>query len=363
MDAGRLLPQRFAHELEAQYAIPLNRIIRTEQRALRQISVSLLPAESPDARISEARELAGRILKRVDVRTSSGEGAFPPLSLTPCLSFRASEPERPTQSDPWNTMLTAFQEQEFQSGFMSFAKRLMKTNETSRRENGARPKILINDPCRDGVLHLLGRLAHNAALPLTLAKMDGEWIFCGDSGSAPAFQCHHVTVPESILRDMDVLIPPRRVLPGETPEHWPRLFGDWPVKLWGADLTRSTCPPALSHILRSGKEIENGMNREEERIGLVSRGGAFFGQELSRLRTLLERKREWEKRTGFSLHCFIYDNYDVRYTLLFQAMSDGIGADASLTQWWEQKELSFSPPFTEAAISALSRAKDAGDAG
>ncbi|MDR2180794.1 MAG: dynamin family protein [Synergistaceae bacterium] len=250
-------------------------------------------------------------------------------------------------------LLAAFHEQDIQSRFLKLdALRLNR-------------RVVLLGLRRHDSLRLLSRLAHDAASTDALRTQDGreigerDWLFCGST--PPALPHVRIDTPDTLLRDLDVLVAPDDALCDSegifpVPVDWGDIFAEWlpvihldiaRVDSGLSDLARAPYVKALSHV---------------DLWVAASGQGALFNGRLPDLLTdvpqrleLFLRNRDCRGRAEW----FVYENYDARYT---DFMSWGrelqSGDDALLRKWIESGhdfELPFSKPRLKFALEAARR--------
>jgi GTPase SAR1 family protein len=269
-------------------------------------------------------------------------------------------------------LLTTFREQDIQSRFLR-----LDALRDSRR-------VVLLGLRRHDSLRLLSRLAHDAAFSDSLRAEDGreigerDWIFCGST--PPALPHVHVPAPDTLLRELEVLVAPSdTLLCGEEPEggpsiDWNDLFAEWlpvihldiaRVDSGLSDLARAPYVRALPHarhwIAASGQ-------------------GALFNARLSDLLTDVPDRVDlfsWRRDCKGRAEWFVYENYDARYTdfmlwgrkaieqsreqameqLMEQSNMNGRFGDSLLRKWTESG-YDFTFPFSEDRMRlALERAR------
>ncbi len=221
----------------------------------------------------------------------------------------------------------------------------------------ARRKLIFTGLRRRDSLALLSRLAHDISWTQTPTDRegrvigDGDWIFCGRT--PPALPHVRITPPDSILRELDIIITPDVQYCSQLSSHdWEGLFSEWlPVvhldiarpDLGLPELERAPYSHALAGV---------------SRWVAASGQGAMFNARLSDLASAVPEGldkfislRRWRGVADW----FIYENYDSRYTdflLLGQQIDENSGMDdiAALISLWTESGLDFRPPFTERVL-------------
>jgi PAS domain-containing protein/GTP-binding protein EngB required for normal cell division len=234
-------------------------------------------------------------------------------------------------------LLAVFHEQDIQSRFL----RLDALRFTQR--------VVLLGLRRHDSLRLLSRLAHDAALTDSLRTQDGrkigeqDWLFCGST--PPALPHVRIDTPDTLLRDLEVLVAPDDGLCDLLHVDWGDLFAEWlPVVHLDAarvdsglsDLARAPYAKALAHV----------------NLWVAASGqGALFNGRLSDLLTdvpqrvdLFARNRDYRGHVEW----FVYENYDARYTdfMLWGRWLDLKSGDEALLQEWTEKGHDFKFPFS-----------------
>ncbi|MDR1977629.1 MAG: dynamin family protein [Synergistaceae bacterium] len=238
-------------------------------------------------------------------------------------------------------LLATFHEQDIQSRFLKLdALRLNR-------------RVVLLGLRRHDSLRLLSRLAHDAALTDSLRTRDGreigerDWLFCGST--PPALPHVRVDTPDTLLRDLEVLVAPDDGLcdsEGDLRIDWGDLFAEWlpvihldiaRIDSGLSDLARAPYAKALSHV---GLWVA------------ASGQGALFNGRLSDLLTdvpervdLFARNRDCRGRVEW----FVYENYDARYTdfMLWGSCSGPETGDEGLLRKWIAGGHDFNPPFSK----------------
>jgi hypothetical protein len=235
-------------------------------------------------------------------------------------------------------LLAAFHEQDIQSRFL----RLDALRSTRR--------VVLLGLRRHDSLRLLSRLAHDAALTDSLRTRDGreigerDWLFCGST--PPALPHVRIDTPDTLLRDLEVLVAPDDGLCEEPHrEDWGDMFAEWlpvihldiaRIDSGLSDLARAPYAKALAHV----------------NLWIAASGqGALFNGRLSDLLTdvpqrvdLFARNRDHRGHAEW----FVYENYDARYT---DFMSWGLrlnlkSGDETLLREWTERGHDFKFPFS-----------------
>jgi hypothetical protein len=260
-------------------------------------------------------------------------------------------------------LLTTFREQDIQSRFLRL----------DALQNGRR--VVLLGLRRHDSLRLLSRLAHDIAFSDSL-RGDGEeideraWLFCGST--PPALPHVRVAAPDSLLRELEILVAPGDALcaedflrrEGSRPIDWNDLFAEWlpvvhldiaRVDSGLSDLARAPYIRALPHA---------------RRWVAASGQGALFNARLSDLLTdVPDRMDLFARRRDFKgcAEWFVYENYDARYTdfmLWGREPENGReeellpNARGALLRKWTENGHDFAFPFSEFRMRlALTQAK------
>ena len=239
-------------------------------------------------------------------------------------------------------LLASLQEQNIQSRFMNL--------EALRQ----RKRVVFLGLRRHDSLRLLSRLVHDAAFFDLMKTEEGhdiderDWIFRGSI--PPALPHVRVNLPDTLLRETDILIAPSDNLCAagldDFPVDWNDIFAEWlpvvhidiaRIDSGLSDLARAPYASALAHsahwVAASGQ-------------------GALFNARLGDLLTdVPERLGAFAARRGYvgCIDWFVYENYDARYTdfmLWGQNMNWGTDGDNFLNKW-QSGGHDFKFPFSE----------------
>jgi len=236
-------------------------------------------------------------------------------------------------------LLASLKEQDIQSRFMGLE---------ALRE---RKRIVFLGLRRHDSLRLLSRLVHDAAFFDLMKTEEGhdiderDWIFRGSI--PPALSHVRVNLPDTLLRETDILIAPCDNLCADGfSVDWNDIFAEWlpivhidiaRIDSGLSDLARAPYASALAH---AGHWVA------------ASGQGALFNARLADLLTdVPERLRSFVARRGYTgrAEWFVYENYDARYTdfmLWGQDMNWDSGDDSFLNKW-QSGGRDFKFPFSE----------------
>ncbi len=233
-------------------------------------------------------------------------------------------------------LLAAFHEQNIQSRFLAL----------EALQN--RSCIVLLGLRRHDSVRFLSRLAHDASLVNSLRTTDDreiddwEWILCGSTPMA--MPCARVAVPEALLGKTEFLIAPGDVLCGDAPvADWNGLFAEW-LPVVHLDIAR--IDSGLSDLSRA--PYADALSRLDRWI-VASGQGALFNSRLADLLTDVPDRLDdflsnrYDKK---QVDCFVYENYDARYTD-FMSWGRRGGDEASLIAKWIAEGHDFAPPFSE----------------
>lgn len=240
----------------------------------------------------------------------------------------------------FETLLAAFREQGIQKRFLE-----LKSVQKSRRV------VLLGLRRHDGIA-LLSRLAHNifwgdAGFAENRDGNEAAWLFCGTT--PPTIPHVAYTPPDTVLRELEVLVAPDDIFCSNEGLDWHDLFAEW-VPVVHLDLAR--IDSGLSDLARA--PYFSALRWVDQWV-LASGQGALFNGRLADLITDVPDR--WEHFSVFNGYknrpeWFIYENYDVRYSdFLFwgREVIEGLGEDLFFEKWLSQG-YDFSAPFSEHRI-------------
>jgi hypothetical protein len=240
-------------------------------------------------------------------------------------------------------LVISFQERNMQSRFIGL--------EALRQ----RKRIILLGLRRHDSLRLLSRLVHDATFFDSMKTDEGldiderDWIFRGSI--PPALPHVRVNLPDTLLRELDVLVAPSDSLCASDDSFsvdWNDIFAEWlPVVHLDiaridsglSDLARAPYAGALAHV---------------DNWVAASGQGALFNARLTDLLTdvperlgLFSTRRNYKGRIDW----FVYENYDARYTdfmLWGQDMDwNSNSDDGGLLSKWLSSGHDFKFPFSE----------------
>ena len=311
------------------------------RRAVTDISVSRSAVRQALRGIKEAERGIGNVTASLSLPETDAEE-----SHLDNLSFKTEdlggEPQpQEEERGVFAPLLAAFHEQNIQTRFLEL---------DAVRQN---KRIVLLGLRRHDSLGLLSRLAHDTFLTESLCSEAGkeiderDWIFCGST--PPAVPHLKVAVPDTLLRELEVLIAPGDTFcgPTEVPEvDWHDLFAEW-LPVVHLDIAR--IDSGLSDLARApyGKALAY-----VGRMVIASGNGALFNSRLSDLLTdVPQRVSDFSRLHDYkgSADWFVYENYDARYTdfLMWGQDSTSASNDESLIERWIASGHDFKPPFSE----------------
>ncbi|MDR2528347.1 MAG: dynamin family protein [Synergistaceae bacterium] len=234
-------------------------------------------------------------------------------------------------------LLAAFREQDIQSRFLD-----LKTLRQSRH-------VVFLGLRQHDALRLLSRLTHDVALSESLRAEDGreiderDWLFCGDS--SPSLPHVRITAPDSLLRELRILIAPGDNLCDLQPADWEELFAEW-LPVVHLDVARVDA--GLSDLERA--PYAQALPLAERWVAASGQGALFNGKLADLLTDVPERVELFARRRDYRglPEWFVYENYDTRYT---DFMAWGREGDAeSFLRRWAEEGRDFRYPFTESRL-------------
>ncbi|GHV44650.1 hypothetical protein FACS1894204_02120 [Synergistales bacterium] len=320
---------------------PLYEELAREEAALSDITAA---AQALEAKKKDALDqaLAGvrraeREIKNILPRDLENKSGATPLGSEIDLGHGLNMDEDRKDAVLMTPILAVFREQEIQSRFLSLDS--LKSLKKSKR-------VVLLGLRRHDSLRLLSRLAHDATFfnsdSLNDAQNERDWLFCG--ATPPALPHVRVEAPDTLLREMEVLIAPGDALCSDAVD-WNDLFAEW-LPVIHLDIAR--IDSGLSDLARApyAKAISNAFSWVA-----VSGHGALFDSRLADLLTdvpdrldMFALRRDCKSRPEW----FVYENYDARYTD-FMLWGRGIpeNEDDFFIKKWQASGHSFEFPFSE----------------
>ena len=309
------------------------------RRAITDISVSRSALRQAQKGIKEAERGIGNMIFSLSVPDDNEAHLEDLLFKTEELQGDPQLLEEEEQGI-FAPLLAAFHEQNIQTRFLEL---------DAVRQNR---RIVLLGLRRHDSLGLLSRLAHDTFLTESLSQ-DGkeiderDWIFCGTT--PPAVPHLNVAVPDTLLRELEVLIAPGDTFCSSTdvPEvDWHDLFAEW-LPVVHLDIAR--IDSGLSDLARApyGKALAY-----VDHMVIASGNGALFNSRLSDLLTdVPQRVKDFTRLHDYKadVNWFVYENYDARYTdfLMWGQDSTSGSNDESLIDRWITNGHDFKPPFSE----------------
>ena len=243
-------------------------------------------------------------------------------------------------------LLASLQEQNIQSRFMGL--------DALRR----RKRVVFLGLRRHDSLRLLSRLVHDAAFFDAMETEEGreigerDWIFRGSI--PPALPHVKVSLPDTLLRDVDILIAPSDSVCAFGPDassnddffvDWNDIFAEW-LPIVHIDMAR--IDSGLSDLARA--PYASALAHADHWVA-ASGQGALFNARLSDLLTdVPERLSTFTARRGYKgrMDWFVYENYDARYTdFLLLGQSADWGSGGEFLHRWQSEGHDFKFPFSE----------------
>ncbi|GHS85278.1 hypothetical protein AGMMS49957_01020 [Synergistales bacterium] len=291
---------------------------------------------------------AEREIKNSTPRDFEDPPDCPPLGSEIDLGHNLDTDEDGERAALMTPILAVFKEQEIQSRFLSLDS--LKSLKKSKR-------VVLLGLRRHDSLRLLSRLAHDAAFfdfnSTEDAHSERNWLFCGST--PPALPHVRVNAPDTLLREMEVLVAPGDTLCSDTVD-WNDLFAEY-LPVIHLDIAR--IDSGLSDLARApyAKALPNAFSWVA-----ASGQGALFNSRLADLLTdvpdrldMFALRRDCKSRPEW----FVYENYDTRYTD-FMLWGRGIpeNEDGFFIEKWQTSGHGFEFPFSESRMRlALSGAR------
>ena len=203
------------------------------------------------------------------------------------LSFPESDSNIAEKQNALDSVIEAFREQEFQSGFLQFLKSV------SGAPDCEKLNCVFISPRRESVNKLIARLAHDISYMNVLDGKENDWI-----ANFEDTKYTKVSVPESILSGMNFIIAPETFDVDDGA--WESLLSDYipvvVVELTGSgfgieeleSITRKTHITAL----------------KQSKFCIVSGEGLMINSK----ETVSQKLNEWVDK---NVPLFIYENYDI----------------------------------------------------
>ncbi|MDR1873938.1 MAG: dynamin family protein [Synergistaceae bacterium] len=251
------------------------------------------------------------------------------------------EPKNPVEAESFDEedesrtifapLLAAFHEQHIQSRFLEM-----------NALRGRRRVVLLGLRRHDS-LRFLSRLAHDVALVDSLRTEEGlviderDWIFCG--ATPPALPHVQISVPDSQLRELDVLVAPSDGFcssPDAPSGDWNDLFAEWtPV----VHLDVARIDSGLSDIARA--PYAAALARVDRWIAASGQGALFAGRLTDLLTDVPDRMDNFIRNRGHrgEVEWFLYENYDARYSDFILWGREILRAPASAEEKNEEKNI------------------------